>query len=393
MPEANTQRRQSKFREIGLEYDFAAPAATEQKAARQSIVRFDSSPEVHLFQREQQDSATTTPTTERPELSRASTAGAPPTGQGNLSLLARNTGLMYRAATIALVIASLVPFLRGTPVGINSALPIQGVDGGPIPRNVKPNEGIILSRQEEGSTDVCFRWAQQSALVNGTIYLYGGQASTEQGQDQDTWNNNFLTLDLTETWNIASPSLTRLPSPSGTSGPPAVALGYLWSSHESLFLYGGQFSWKPAESPSAFSTWEYNMASEEWIEHSDPQTSSGESAPSNNDDVQRASEGAGVNVPSLGRGFYFGGHQDGYTTQGWSQSVPRIYLQSLLEFTFPGYSNDQVETLSDGNTAGEDGSYRNITEGGIQDSSGFTKRADGKTCSLCSRKEQNTVLT
>jgi hypothetical protein len=58
--------------------------------------------------------------------------------------------------------------------------------------------------------------------------------------------------------------------------------------------------------------------------------------------------------------------------------VPRVYLQSLLEYTFPGYSNDQVTTLSDGRTASDDGGYRNVTEGGIQDRSGFTKRADGK---------------
>lgn len=119
------------------------------------------------------------------------------------------------------------------------------------------------------------------------------------------------------------------------------------------------------------------MQSEEWIEHSNPQTSKGESAPSDNESVQRASEGAGVNVPSLGRGFYFGGHLDGYTTQGWSQSVPRVYLQSLLEFTFPGTSNDQVEALSNGATAGDGGAYRNITQGGLQDSAGFTQRADG----------------
>jgi hypothetical protein len=295
-------------------------------------------------------------------------------------LFGRNIPMMFRVGTIALVVASLVPFLRGSPVGTTSPLPLplQGVEGGPIPRDVKSEEGVIVTRQDDTSTEVCFRWAQQSAMVNGTLYLYGGQASTEQGQDQDTWNNDFLTLDLTRTWNIASPSLTKLPQSSGSSAPPAVALGYLWSSHESLFLYGGQFSWKPAESPTAFSTWEYSMASEAWIEHSNPKTSKGESAPSDGDSVQRASEGAGVNVPSLGRGFYFGGHLDGYTTQDWSQSVPRVYLQSLLEYTFPGYSNDQVSTLSDGKTASDDGTYRNVTEGGIQDRSGFTKRADGK---------------
>jgi hypothetical protein len=378
MPEAKTQPRSSRFREIGLEHEFATPAVPEQRPTRRPAVRFDSKPEVHYFEREQHENAATTPGNGRSASSQSPLATTLPTGQSNSSLFGRNVPLMFRIGTVALVVASLVPFLRGSPLGTTSPLPLQGVEGGPIPRDVKADEGIILSRQDDTSTEVCFRWAQQSAMVNGTLYLYGGQASTEQGQDQNTWNNDFLTLDLTKTWNIAQPSLTKLPQSSGSSAPPAVALGYLWGSHESLFLYGGQFSWKPAESPTAFSTWEYSIASEEWIEHSNPQTSKGESAPSDGDDVQRASEGAGVNVPSLGRGFYFGGHLDGYTTQGWSQTVPRLYLQSLLEYTFPGHSNDQVEILGDGKTAGDGGSYRNITEGGIQDSAGFTKRADGE---------------
>nr|POE51133.1 kelch repeat-containing protein [Quercus suber] len=66
-----------------------------------------------------------------------------------------------------------------------------------------------------------------------------------------------------------------------------------------------------------------------------------------------------------------------YTTPGWSQRIYRLYLQSLLEFTFPGYTNDQVESLSDNEEAGTDGAYRNITEGGLQSSAGFTERADG----------------
>jgi hypothetical protein len=386
MPEANTQHRSSKFREVGLEDDFAAPAIPEKRATRRPAVRFDSQPEVHLFEREQHEFTAITPGNGRSGSTQSPSGVTAPTGQAGSSLFGRNAPIMFRIGTIALVVASLVPFLRGSPAGTTSPLPIQGVEGGPIPRDTKADEGIILTRQDDTSTEVCFRWAQQSAMVNGTLYLYGGQASTEQGQDQDTWNNDFLTLDLTRTWNIAAPSLTKLPQSSGSSAPPAVALGYLWSSHESLFLYGGQFSWKPVESPTAFSTWEYSMASEKWIEHSNPQTAKGESAPSDGDSVQRASEGAGVNVPSLGRGFYFGGHLDGYTTKGWSQSVPRVYLQSLLEYTFPGYSNDQVTTLSDGKTASDNGSYRNVTEGGIQDRSGFTKRADGKYLSRILKK-------
>lgn len=179
---------------------------------------------------------------------------------------------------------------------------------------------------------------------------------------------------MTKTWQIGGPPLKGLPQP---DGPPAVALGYLWNSYDSLFLYGGEFSWKPPVTPTPFSTWEYQIGSQQWVEHSDPVTSAGQSAPDNGVSVQRSAEGAGANVPSLGRGFYFGGHQDGYTTPGWDQSIPRVYLQSLLEYTFPGFSNPDVTSLKNGQAAGDDGVYRNITVGGLQADAGFTQRADG----------------
>ena len=213
-----------------------------------------------------------------------------------------------------------------------------------------------------------------AAVVNGTLYLYGGQATTESGQTENAWNNDFLTLDLTKTWKIADPALIGLPQP---SGPPAVSNGYLWNSINSLYLYGGEFSWKPVVSPVPFTLWEYDVLTQSWIDHSSPLTSSGDSAPDGGQPVEQAAEGAGANIVGLGRGFYFGGHLDGYTTTGWSQSIPREYLQSLLEFTFPGYSNDQVSSLSGGTVAGSSGAFRNITQGGLQSSAGFTKRADG----------------
>jgi hypothetical protein len=216
-----------------------------------------------------------------------------------------------------------------------------------------------------------------AAIVNGTLYLYGGQATTQPSQTTDTWNNNFLSLDLTKTWQISSPALTGLPQP---SGPPSVALGYLWHSRDSLYLYGGQFEWKPSRgtvTPVPFALWQYDVPSASWKQHSNPLTSGGVNAPSNNAPVQRAAEGAGVSVPSLGRGFYFGGHLDAYTTPGWSVTIARVYLQSLLEYTFPGVPNDQVTSLASGQKAGADGAYRNITVGGLQSQAGFTNRADG----------------
>lgn len=129
MPEANAQHRSSKFREVGLEYEFSAPAVPEQRATRRPAVRFDSKPEVHLFEREQHENATTTPKNSEP--STTPSGAAVPTGQGSSSLFGRNIPMMFRVGTIALVVASLVPFLRGSPLGAASPLPLQGVEEDP----------------------------------------------------------------------------------------------------------------------------------------------------------------------------------------------------------------------------------------------------------------------
>jgi len=333
-------------------------------------VRFHSQEEVHVVDR-YEDDFIFSDEQYGPSTNSISSGHLPPSTQ---SPLPARTSMMGRFGAVALLLAAAVPLLQSTSYFGHASLPITPVSGGPVPGDSAPHGSVVLDRRADSPTDVCFRWAQQSAIINGTLYLYGGQATTEPLQTQNTWNNNFLSLDLTKTWQIASPSLTGLPQP---SGPPSVSLGYLWHSHESLFLYGGEFDWKPAQSPTPFALWEYDVASTSWIEHSDPVTSSGNSAPSNDQPVERAAEGAGVSVPSLGRGFYFGGHQDGYTTQGWSQSIPRIYLQSLLEYTYPEYPNDQVDSLSNGKDAGSNGVFRNITEGGLQSQAGFTQRADG----------------
>lgn len=307
----------------------------------------------------------------RLEHSRATPTPTLTSAQTQSPLPVRNPSNMMRLGVFAFLLVALLPLLHSTSF-FGYASFLQPVRGSVIPP--RRNDAPTLDRRADSPTDVCFRWAQQSAVNNGTLYLYGGQATTSSTQDSNAWNNNFLSLDLTKTWQIASPALTGLPQP---SGPPNVSLGYLWNSRSSLFLYGGQFSWKPAVSPTAYSTWEYAIADDKWIEHRQPVTSKGTSAPSDGTAVQRAAEGAGVNVPSLGRGFYFGGHLDGYTTEGWSQSVPRLYLRSLLEYTFPGVTNDQVESLSNNGVAGSDGVYRNVTDGGQQADVGFTQRADG----------------
>jgi len=155
-----------------------------------------------------------------------------------------------------------------------------------------------------------------------------------------------------------------------------VSLGQLWASYDSLWLYGGQFSDSPIVEPANNSIWEYNIGNKQWIEHADPKTLAGQKAEGDGQSVQRVAEGAGLTVSTLGRGFYFAGHLDFLTTEGWSNQIARVYLKSLLEFTFPGQSNNAVNSLQNGKTAGSDGAFRNITYGGLQNTASFPERAD-----------------
>ncbi|KAH7350207.1 kelch domain-containing protein [Plectosphaerella cucumerina] len=246
--------------------------------------------------------------------------------------------------------------------------------------------GLIRTR-EESRTDVCTRWAHQGksmkdemhiAQVNGTLYIYGGQAKTEASQELNTWNNYFLSLNLQESWDIDEPSLTGLTIP---DGPPAVSLGYLWQDYSNLYLYGGQFADNDGgeqvyATPDEMALWRYSISGKQWTSFRDPETSAGNYSTEGGLRVQRAAEGAGLSVPELGLSWYFGGHLDTATTKDWSIHVPRIYLSSLLEWTHPGYGNNGVTSLRDSG-AGEGGAYRNITQGGTQqDVAEFPLRAD-----------------
>lgn len=234
--------------------------------------------------------------------------------------------------------------------------------------------GKMQQKRAGTDTNVCNRWSGQSAIVNGTIYLYGGHATQQSGQKSGTWTNDFLSVDLSKPWDISAPSVSGLSQP---SGPPAVANGYLWNSYDSLFLYGGIVSDTPAAVPDPYSLWEYQIKAGKWVEHSNPKTSNGNNSDGGNQPVRQVGEGAGISIPELGRGYFFAGHLDHYTTPGWSVQVATLYLKSLLEFTFPGYSNNGVEDLAGGKAAGSDGVWRNVTSGGIQDTAKFPNRADG----------------
>ena len=278
-----------------------------------------------------------------------SASGAPP----------KSIAGLQRIALIAMLIAVVVPAFNYHSQ--QSRADMSGAEAG------------VLVKRETSPTKVCRRWAHQAADVNGTLYIYGGEAKRDKDQEENTWNNNFLALDLTKDWSIDSPALSGLEVP---DGPPAVANGYLWHDYDNLYLYGGQFSDSPYTEPAPESLWRYSIKGKKWTEFKDPETSDGNFSAPAGEPVRRAAEGAGVSVPELGLSWYFGGHLDWATVPGWSTDTKRVYLKSLLEFTHPGYTNTGVEEISGSAAAADGGIFRNITKGGVQ-ADDFPERADG----------------
>ena len=287
----------------------------------------------------------------------------------------RQTISTRRVLLLTCLIGIALTLLHNSPLIGSPGTSKIGVKGGVIrsPARESIVEERELVRRQYDPTNYCKRWAHQSAMVNGTIYIYGGRVTATSKQNSDEWSNDFLTLDATKTWQVTTPQLNPLPQP---SGPPSVASGTLWHSLTTLFLYGGEYQDTPAVSPSPFALWSYDIPSQSWSQHSSPSSLPGNNSDGGKHPVQNAAEGAGISVPSLGRAYYFGGHLYTFTTAGWSNQVIRLYLKSLLEFTFPGFTNDGVNGLSN-QVAGNDGAWRNITQGNIQSKDGFSERADG----------------
>jgi hypothetical protein len=48
--------------------------------------------------------------------------------------------------------------------------------------------GRTLQKRDNSPTNVCKRWSQQSAIINGTLYLYGGRATLSSSQTNNEWS-------------------------------------------------------------------------------------------------------------------------------------------------------------------------------------------------------------
>jgi hypothetical protein len=91
---------------------------------------------------------------------------------------------ILRVALVALVILSLGHL---GPVLQSAKPPIRGVTTSDCMGKSQLNPRGLEGRANS-PTDVCKRWSHQSAIVNGTLYIYGGRATKSSNQITDTWS-------------------------------------------------------------------------------------------------------------------------------------------------------------------------------------------------------------
>lgn len=107
---------------------------------------------------------------------------------------------MPRLFLLAFVLAIILPTLNNFPNLKGSPGPI-GAKAGPIDPLPLPKRDVIdgNGKRQSASSDYCKRWSQQSALVNGTLYLYGGRTTTDANQKNYTWSmNNVVSIGADE---------------------------------------------------------------------------------------------------------------------------------------------------------------------------------------------------
>ena len=109
--------------------------------------------------------------------------GSQPTSTNSITHMISNSRL-YRAGLLTIVLALLLPIIQ-----MVSIAPL-GVHGSSIPRAsiTSVAERSTLVERADSQTDVCKRWSGQSAIVNGTLYMYGFRTTTDAQQKTDTWS-------------------------------------------------------------------------------------------------------------------------------------------------------------------------------------------------------------
>ncbi|GAA5864212.1 hypothetical protein JCM8547_001294 [Rhodosporidiobolus lusitaniae] len=208
----------------------------------------------------------------------------------------------------------------------------------------------LVSAQTQPQPTPCFRWSGQMTIANAkgetnssTLYYFGGEAQTTESQEENTWTNALVSMSLDEDWQTGAPPLKLVQADNGNySSPPAVTLGALWASADgnTLYQYGGSFSDSPSVDPPLEHIYAYSIEDDAWSV-----------VDTTGDTIGRVAEGQPAIVQGQGTngenvGYYSHGHQDDHTTQGWSNQIDRIYLNSMVSFDMGSKRTSNITSYS-----------------------------------------------
>lgn len=98
---------------------------------------------------------------------------------------------LYQYLLLLAIVALAFPTFLGTKSSSNM-VPVMA-EASPVVHDSEVVAEAVAKRQTAG-TDVCKRWAGQSALVNGTLYYYGGRATTSSDQTTNEWSKSTYIL-------------------------------------------------------------------------------------------------------------------------------------------------------------------------------------------------------
>ena len=98
--------------------------------------------------------------------------------------------LVSRLSFLAVVLAIMIPVLHMSPLLQTgpASLGAEAAPTAPMSANHQNIESTRLLPRQGNTVDTCLRWSHQSAVVNGTLYAYGGRAKTDSNQASNTWS-------------------------------------------------------------------------------------------------------------------------------------------------------------------------------------------------------------
>jgi hypothetical protein len=171
-------RRKSAFKEVGLNpgHEISGRRRSPRRPALK--VRFRSKndifepPIASSEQEEWEDTSASSSDDETTVRLRLPRARARPTSD--------KFALIAFVIIISTMIAQIVPSGKSRMLSVGAAPP--------MPANEASAKALSKRQNSDDPTDYCKKWGHQSALVNGTLYLYGGRKAMTASQTSDTWS-------------------------------------------------------------------------------------------------------------------------------------------------------------------------------------------------------------